>query len=66
MNTGAIGDKDKDHRIAKLIYESALSQLQADKYAQRISELEKEIIELKKGEETKWLAMYKAREQAER
>jgi len=53
MNTGAISDKDKDHRIAELIYESALSQLQADKYAQRISELEKEIIELKKGEETK-------------
>lgn len=51
MNTGAISDKDKDYRIAELIYESACSRLQADKYAQRISELEKEIIELKKKEE---------------
>lgn len=47
MTTGAMSDKDKDFRIAELIYESACSQLLANKYAKRISELEKEIEQLK-------------------
>ena len=47
MTTGAMSEKEKDYRIAELIYESACSQLQANKYAQRILELEKEITQLK-------------------
>lgn len=47
MTIGAMSDKEKDYRIAELIYESACNQLQANKYAQRISELEKEIEQLK-------------------
>ena len=47
MTIGVMSNKEKDYRIAELIYESACSQLQANKYALQISELEKEIAQLK-------------------